>query len=529
MKRNILLKSFLSLTLPVFLLASCTEDKIGADEVVTVTGLETAYKCPSAGVQDIVFDISSNVSWKVTVLCEDNSICEWCHVSPVSSEISSLEEKIIVTVDDNEESRARKGKIVVFTKSLSDPHASAEIIQDPKGDFSVALAEGSPEMISHEGGTVDILVTSNKAWTITSAESWLTLDKEAGEAGEGMTVRATAAPNSGSYREAEVSVLVDNVQKSVKVAQDGLRLKFVVDEYEQNISSQGLIAQYTVDSNVGGFEVEVDESLKISGLVCTVDGDKVNVTIPANIYFVTRTITLKLKSTQGIAVETIPLVFTQEIDFKFIDGKDNKNFYEIRDDGSVTFVKQPGAGGTHPDIYTISKNHKYGTLEFELNPDYFNMYGSNAFQIDCRAGLKNETAYWSQMLIQCAYQNKGFNIGAQPAANNVPVGTDITTGKLPNVANGNLTFEQLGNAKSLKIVFAKSTTSKCLDLSFYVDGSLVHEDKNRLVDPWQIENAGVNIDLPGYYFYFSLIGNTTGSSDDSLITVKSIKFTPSEE
>jgi hypothetical protein len=76
--------------------------------------------------------------------------------------------------------------------------------------------------VAKEGGAIELNIESNRAWTVTSSDAWVTASEAAGKAGT-KNVTFTAAVNDGESRIATVTVATttDNVIKTFKIAQAG--------------------------------------------------------------------------------------------------------------------------------------------------------------------------------------------------------------------------------------------------------------------------------------------------------------------
>ena len=62
----------------------------------------------------------------------------------------------------------------------------------PKVDPAVTVTSGTTATVPTEGDVVSITFTSNVPWTAKSSESWLTVSPASGEAGEKITIKASA-------------------------------------------------------------------------------------------------------------------------------------------------------------------------------------------------------------------------------------------------------------------------------------------------------------------------------------------------
>ena len=88
---------------------------------------------------------------------------------------------------------------------------------------AVTLTSSPTATVSTEGDVVSITFTSNVPWTAKSDQSWLTVSPASGEAGENITIKASALKNdTNDPREATVTITAGTASTSMKVTQSQL-------------------------------------------------------------------------------------------------------------------------------------------------------------------------------------------------------------------------------------------------------------------------------------------------------------------
>jgi len=125
---------------------------------------------------------------------------------------------------------------------------------------AVTLTSSPTAVVPTEGDVVSITFTSNVAWTAKSDQSWLTVSPASGEAGENITIKASALKNdTNDPREATVTITAGTASTSMKVTQSQLdALNIATTEF--TVEAAGGNVEIPVSSNVD-YEVVVPEAV----------------------------------------------------------------------------------------------------------------------------------------------------------------------------------------------------------------------------------------------------------------------------
>jgi len=111
-----------------------------------------------------------------------------------------------------------------------------------------------------EGDVASITFSSNVAWTAKSSESWLTVSPASGEAGDKITVKASALKNEGTDdRTAEVTITAGTKSAKVSVTQsqkDAMDVK--TTEFE--VAAEGGVVEVAISANVA-YQVSIPEAV----------------------------------------------------------------------------------------------------------------------------------------------------------------------------------------------------------------------------------------------------------------------------
>ena len=120
----------------------------------------------------------------------------------------------------------------------------------------------SPEMVNVpvEGDVVSITFNANVAWTAKSSQSWLTLSPAQGEAGDKITVKASAVKNEAyDARQAEVTITAGTASAKVTVIQ-GQTDALDVKTKEFVVAHEGGVVEVPVSANVQ-YQVVIPEAV----------------------------------------------------------------------------------------------------------------------------------------------------------------------------------------------------------------------------------------------------------------------------
>ena len=192
----------------------------------------TAAEVEAAG-GTVSVDITSNAPWTITVPSDGS----WVTPDAASGQGSK---KVTFTVAPNTDFAARS---VDVTFTAQDKKATVKISQ--KAPAPTLEVNPSAASVDAEGGPVELTVTSNAPWTITSAEEWITVEPASGQ-GDAKVILTVAPTEVRAVRSAVVTVkeTVTNSEKTVNVSQEALPLGHKAD-------SLALVAIYNA---IGGAE-----------------------------------------------------------------------------------------------------------------------------------------------------------------------------------------------------------------------------------------------------------------------------------
>lgn len=125
---------------------------------------------------------------------------------------------------------------------------------------AVTLTSESTVNLSVEGDVATITFKSNVAWTAKSSQNWLTITPAQGDAGEKLTIKASAVKNEAyDAREAEVTITAGTASAKVKIFQ-GQTNGLEIGTTEYTVSADGGDVEVVVSANVN-YEVVIPEAV----------------------------------------------------------------------------------------------------------------------------------------------------------------------------------------------------------------------------------------------------------------------------
>lgn len=165
------------------------------------------------------------------------------------------------------------------------------------------------------GGSETITFSCNRAWTVTSSESWLTVSPAKGEANEGgVNVTITCAANTTyDQRNATVTIMSEGLSESISVSQEtnyGLIVSpttFNLTNAEQNIDIE---VQKNVQYSVA-IDKECSDWISVGGTKALTT-DKVTIHIAANTSYDDREGKITFKRIDGDLSQTVTVKQSQK-------------------------------------------------------------------------------------------------------------------------------------------------------------------------------------------------------------------------
>lgn len=305
---------------------------------------QNAYTVLASTPQDIVFNISSNTPWSI------ESDQNWCIPSPAMSAASSLVAEITVKIEKNSTEDPRTAVLTIKSEGIEEVK-TITIRQDAKGKLEVQPVDNT---LPRAGGEGLFTICSNKAWTVTSSNMWLSFDKSEGSgSGEVETIKAIATPNDGIRRTATVTVKNGLEERVFEVTQDGIVL-----EPEEPV--EGAIRMNATGSSTSlkiNANIEWTAESAVDWLTVTINEDnELVVTASYNPVFGTRTGQVFLKPKKNIAgLEDYAIGFSQPRNVE-VTGTE-----EVHEDLSATLT-----GNTSTTRFSSNTPFRKGKITWEF-------------------------------------------------------------------------------------------------------------------------------------------------------------------
>ena len=323
------------------------------------------YNVKSANVDNIIFNVSANTPWKITVATNDEDK-SWCVPSPGMSSASGLVAEIAVVVADNESDTPREATLTI-TGDEVDKTIVVKVVQESKSALQVS-GPAVTDVFEVAGGIKDMTVRANRAWEIVykneQDRDWLHFSPIAGEVNgvETQTITVTVDPNGSVKRNATIIVKTEFDEIEKTIMQGGATLE-VVEEELAKLTALEANSTATIEVPVSAtinWEIEdgADAWIKNPAKV----GDKLTFSCETNYDFAPRSGVILLKAVGGSMTYSVPV--TQLGATFYCWGKENQN--------SVTFpegrITDKGLMLKGTDAFRIAfpGEYKRGTFTWEF-------------------------------------------------------------------------------------------------------------------------------------------------------------------
>lgn len=488
--KNVLLiaKSTILFFFTVCLMFGCQEleiDSQGNHSPLIKTDVLDQYKVTAQSPQPIVFSLNSNIPWEVV------SDQQWCHISPSLSGSSSLIEDIKITFDENTTIKERKATISIKGEGDAAPARTFVVIQEAQTDLKIQPIDG---IAATDGGVYTFKITSNKSWKLFSQYQWVEFDKNEGQAGDAIEVKATILKNSGVKRTSEITVtLEDGSEKKFVVTQNGMILEFAAIEPKNLVfAGMGETKEYEVISTAGAWSVKCDDpTVSLHRL-----NNKIQVTLNANHLFITRKIRVLLEPVVPIA-DFKPQFLSLEQPTIFI-GNNSDKIIANQETGAVVLNES-----TTGVILQTTNGYKYGTFTWKFAAPH-NIQAGSFFEVKSICQNGNNLSF----SIKLATNQTGKIEGLIRSGGATPGGKSFWG----DIIKFPFSTDDLKQMESLKMRIEPAGAN--IKISVWVNGSLKLEDTRRL-DPWKAD--GTTADFAYQFGFFS-------ANNSSSINIKSCSF-----
>ena len=192
----------------------------------------------ASGELSKTIQVTANYAWTAT------KSADWITLDKTAGESNG---SFTITVSENKSFEVREGTVTVTSEGLTETVTVKQISPEP----SLVVSEDLYE-VPAAGGTVQIAVTSNVAWTVEVVVDWVTVDKTSGE--NNGVINVTVQENK-SVDSRGVVIAIDgkgqNVSKIVELKQLGAEpVLSVSPDTVSDMSAEGGTVQIAVTSNM---------------------------------------------------------------------------------------------------------------------------------------------------------------------------------------------------------------------------------------------------------------------------------------
>lgn len=323
------------------------------------------YNVQSTNVDNIIFNVSANTPWKITVTTNDEDK-SWCVPSPGMSSASGLVAEVAVAVADNESDTPREATLTLTGDNV-DKTIVVKVVQESKSALQVSGAAVT-DVFEVSGGIKEMTVRANRAWEVVykneQDRDWLHFSPTAGEVNgvEIQTITVTVDPNGSVKREATIIVKTEFDEVEKTIMQGGATLE-VVEEELAKLTALEANSTASIEVPVSAtinWEIEDGADAWIKNP--TKVGDKLSFSCETNYDFAPRIGVILLKAVGGNMTYSVPV--TQSGATFYCWGKENQN--------NVTFpegrITDKGLMLKGTDAFRIAfpGEYKRGTFTWEF-------------------------------------------------------------------------------------------------------------------------------------------------------------------
>lgn len=268
------------------------------------------YNVQSTNVDNIIFNVSANTPWKITVTTNDEDK-SWCVPSPGMSSASGLVAEVAVEIADNKSDTPREATLTL-TGDKVDKTIVVKVVQESKSALQV-LGAAVTDVFEVAGGTKEMTVRANRAWEVVykneQDRDWLHFSPTAGEVNgvETKTITVTVDPNGSVKREATIIVKTEFDEVEKTIMQGGATLE-VVEEELAKLTALPANSTETIEVPVSAtinWEIEDGADAWIKNLTKT-DG-KLTFSCETNYAFAPRAGVISLKAVGGNMTYSVPV------------------------------------------------------------------------------------------------------------------------------------------------------------------------------------------------------------------------------
>ena len=247
----------------LFLQTGCNEDDI------PFIGLDNEVLALSSEMSKNLVDVKANVDWKAS------SDAEWCKILKGDGDHKGQFE---ILVEKNMTPEERVATIVVAGKEAS---ATLMVKQAP-GNFTMGVSTETVAF-SKQADSYKVSVVSNFDWKVVSSNDWCKVSVASGSLSGDFSI-SVSENNTGSERKAIVSVITEVSGeahiKNITVTQASTENYLVLPITEFMVSKEA--SELDVAYVAGGTMTSIQASDNVSWLSCSVEDDKIVVTIDEN-------------------------------------------------------------------------------------------------------------------------------------------------------------------------------------------------------------------------------------------------------
>ena len=422
-------------------------DIVNANRSLTVTA-DSAYVFNAVNARQVVFGVNASTPWKI------ESSADWCTVTPLLSDSSSLIEDVTILVEENSTEEERKAVLTVSAQNIAE---DVEIHVSQMG-LGVLEVDSIADIFDEVGGSLSFTLKTNETYSIRTSADWLSIDPSTGVGSQDVqTIQVTATDNSGNlFRSSSIEISTTTLQYSFVVKQDGEYLRVESDEdlmYSYNAASFNVNIESSVDWNV-----VVPEGVDwiTAGTTSGSGNGTVSFSVDKNqdfdrssyVYFIS--VSELVRDSVLVSQEGVKVPFTRE----FWGDNSSLDKVTFHDDGTARFESTKG----NWKLWSNKTDFSYGKYTLNLEDVTVNNYAimvlrlvNPATAVGIDVGVYKSGGTWN-------YKYRvGGDFGSQPNQ------------EVPATASP----EEL---KTFVIDVKKSSVASKVDVSIYINDELLYQE-----------------------------------------------------
>lgn len=183
---------------------------------------------------DLETNCASEISWS-------------CSQSWLTATYSREEKRVHIEAAENTTSDNRYATITIRTSKNSNSYVTIDVYQAPA---NITVSDKTSLVFENTGGTYELEINSEAAWTVSNTLSWLDVSPSTGGVAGVSKLKVTANPNTDTSGRSGSFYLYIGYHQAVKITVEQQGVYIDAGEHVYNLSSSAQTYDFEVNSNV---------------------------------------------------------------------------------------------------------------------------------------------------------------------------------------------------------------------------------------------------------------------------------------